>query len=62
MHQHLVKLQQGISFTGDVPTDAPAFLREHGFPKTALHSQAVAHKALELAKRFDANQIHLSPD
>jgi len=48
----LAALVAGWSPTGDVRRDAPAFLRRHALPHTAVHVAAVAAEARRLARRF----------
>jgi predicted HD superfamily hydrolase involved in NAD metabolism len=52
MHRILSDLQKPVTFTGALAVDVPAFLRQHGCPKTASHSGDVAAEAHRLAQRF----------
>lgn len=51
----LAALAGGWTPTGDVRRDAPAFLRRHALPHTAIHVAAVAAEARRLAERFGAD-------
>lgn len=55
MHAPFGPLTAGFSFTGRIPTDAPAFLTRHGCAHTARHCAAVAAEARRLALRFGAD-------
>ena len=50
----LDKLRQNFVFSGDMATDARAFLEQHGYPKTAAHVADVAAEAGRLAERYGA--------
>jgi predicted HD superfamily hydrolase involved in NAD metabolism len=49
MQMILVRLNEGVVWTGDVAQDVTAFLKHHGCPKTAIHSAAVAAEACRIA-------------
>ncbi|MAU10234.1 MAG: HAD family hydrolase [Anaerolineaceae bacterium] len=51
----LDKLRQNFVFSGNMATDARAFLEQHGYPKTAAHVADVAAEAGRLAERFGAD-------
>lgn len=55
MHYELARWAEGITFSGNVRTDAVTFLRHHGNPLTAGHSARVAAEAERIATRFDAD-------
>lgn len=55
MHRQLQKLVNRLRLSGTINIDAEHFLKHHGFPKTAKHSQDVAFKSRELAEQFNAN-------
>lgn len=52
MNQHIIDdLLVGVTLTGSISTDVPAFLTQHGCASTAAHCAAVAGEARRLAIR-----------
>lgn len=53
--KHIAALTEGLTLTGELRRDVPAFLHRHGCPKTAAHSELVAAEARRVALRFGAD-------
>ncbi len=49
MHQRLTDLLTGLTMSGDLSVDVPAFLIHHGCPNTAAHSARVAAECRRVA-------------
>lgn len=58
----LTPFKNTLKITGTLAEDVPAFLIQHGHPKTAKHCGDVAQKSRELAIRFgaDAEQAEIA--
>jgi predicted HD superfamily hydrolase involved in NAD metabolism len=55
MNMILPQLTQGLAWTGDLRTDATAFLIHNGYTNTADHCTSVAAQARQLAEQFGAD-------